>query len=422
MGDAINTSELGELGARTVAIVSNDLGYVTSFRGPVIERLRRRGCSVTVIAPASSERAADRAAELGAEWIDWRLRKWSRNPLHDVGALAALVGALRRLRPQAIYADTIKPVVFALAAGRVVGTPRRVVMLPGLGYAFIEEGGLARRATALSARLAYGLALPSAHKVIFHNPDDAALFLRHGLVRDPARAEQIDGSGVDLSHFARQPAPPGPPVFGMISRLLRDKGVAEYAAAARLVRRRFPAARFLLAGRLDANPAAIPEADLRGWISAGDIDFLGELADVRPTLAACHAFVLPSYREGLPRTCLEAMAVGRAIVASDAPGCREVVVEGLNGRLAAPRDAGALADVLRDLAGDVGAMARMGAASRRLCEARFDVEIIAERMANLITGGSAAPDHEVCADGSGVRQAELTQKPAKPRHRLLAAR
>jgi glycosyltransferase involved in cell wall biosynthesis len=188
---------------------------------------------------------------------------------------------------------------------------------------------------------------------------------------------QVGGSGVDLARFASAPLPPGPPTFLLIARLLRDKGVVEYVEAARRVRKRRPDARFQLLGPLDPNPAAISRAELEAWVAEGAIEYLGETRDVRPYLAKATVYVLPSYyREGLPRSIVEAMAMGRPIITTDAPGCRETTVDGQNGYLVPSRDSAALAAAAMRFADDPALAHAMGRRSRQIAEARFDVNRI----------------------------------------------
>ena len=232
----------------------------------------------------------------------------------------------------------------------------------------------------LLLRRLYALALRQARVVFFQNPDDEALFRRLGLVGSGQFVQRINGSGVKLSHYAPAPFPASPPVtFLMISRLLRDKGVVEYVEAARAVRATNPEARFRLLGGLDPNPSAIKKEELAAWQAEGIIEYLGTVQDVRPALAACHVYVLPSYAEGTPRSVLEAMATGRPILTTDVPGCRETVNPGSNGVLVKARDAGALAEGMRGMierAKSPGTLETMGQASRELAEQKFDVRAV----------------------------------------------
>jgi glycosyltransferase involved in cell wall biosynthesis len=373
-----------------VLVLCNDLVYLLNFRTPLIEEMTARGCAVTVVGPPPTGAQSEALARLSVAFKPWRLRKTGRNPLAEAASFLALVAIVRRVRPDILFAYAIKPVIYGLWAAALSRVPRRVAMITGLGYAFIEGKGLKRRLTRLVATLAYRSALARANRVIFQNRDDEVHFRELGVVRGAERTALVAGSGVDLDAYRFEPLPPGPPSFLMVARLLRDKGVYEYAEAARLVRRQIPDARFRLAGDGDENPAAVGKAEIARWAEEGVIEPLGHLDDVRPALAACQVFVLPSYREGLPRTALEALATGRAIVTTDVPGCRDTVEPGRNGWLAAPRDAESLARAMLQAAADPAVLTAMGERSRALAEARFDARKVARDTAGLILGSGQA--------------------------------
>jgi glycosyltransferase involved in cell wall biosynthesis len=284
---------------------------------------------------------------------------------------------MRRIRPDVVLAYTIKPVIYGSLAAAVAGVPRRFALVTGLGYAFTgERGGLL---TGLIRRL-YRIALERVHKVFFQNPDDQALFRQLGILRNGTPSVVVNGSGVDVGDYAVGPLPEGPARFLMIGRLLGDKGVREYAEAARRVRAVHPEAGFGLVGWIDENPDAIAQSELDAWVAEGCIEFEGRLADVRPAIAACSVYVLPSYREGTPRTVLEAMAMGRPIITTDAPGCRETVVDGDNGFLVPVKSVDALVGAMLRFIDDPGLAPRMGARSRRVAEDKYDVHKVNEVM------------------------------------------
>uniref|UniRef100_UPI0025E396F7 sugar transferase n=1 Tax=Deinococcus sp. TaxID=47478 RepID=UPI0025E396F7 len=310
--------------------------------------------------------------------------------------LLALRTRLHALQPDLVLAYTIKPVVYGLIAARAAGVKRRYALVTGLGYSFQGAGMRRRLLSALTAGL-YRTALHGARRVIFQNPDDWALFVERKLVT-VAQTALVNGSGVDLNQFAPVPLPEAP-VFLLIARLLRDKGISEYVEAARQVRARHPQARFQLVGPLDPSPDSYTQADLDAWQAEGVIEYLGELRDVRPALAECRIYVLPSYREGTPRTVLEAMALGRPVITTDAPGCRETVTEGVNGFLVPVGDAGALADRMDALIGDPALAARMGAAGLALARQKYDVELVNRSM--LVALELLAPEPRVSLSRPG---------------------
>ena len=290
-----------------------------NFRGPLLDCLRDRGHEVLAAAPEDENAAAVRK-ELGEKGIELHTVPMARggmNPLADMATLRALQKLMREHSPTAVIAYTAKPVIYAGMAARSVGGIRFFPMITGLGYAFTEGAGLRRRVLQRVVRGLYRRGLAGADTVIFQNPDDQALFQELGLVPSGASSVRVYGSGVDTERFPRHQLPEAP-VFLMLARLLGDKGVREYAEAARRVRAEFPQARFLLAGPMDPNPAAINDDELERWVGEGAIEYLGALDDVQAALQDCRFYVLPSYREGTPRSVLEAMATGRPVITTDA--------------------------------------------------------------------------------------------------------
>lgn len=302
--------------------------------------------------------------------------------LADLASLRALWRLFRELRPDVFLGYTIKPVIYGTLAAAVAGVPHRFAMITGLGYAFGRQEAKQRLVGGI-ARALYRLALARAERVFFQNPDDLTLFRDGGLLRSGEQAVIINGSGVDTDFFRTVPLP-SLPVFLFIGRLLVDKGVREYAAAARVLRERHPQVRCLLVGWLDENPATIEAAELERWTADGDVEFLGRLDDVRPVFEQCSVYVLPSYREGTPRTVLEAMAMGRAVITTDAPGCRETVTDGENGFLVPVGDAVALADAMQRLVDEPALAERMGERGRRVAEDKYDVRKVNARILQTI--------------------------------------
>jgi glycosyltransferase involved in cell wall biosynthesis len=221
----------------------------------------------------------------------------------------------------------------------------------------------------------YSVAFASVHRVFFQNPDDQGLFLRRGLIQAD-KAFRVNGTGVDLQRLKPVPAVTVPMTFLMMARLLREKGVYEFVSAARAVRRRHPAARFILLGDVDSNPGSLQREEVEAWVRDGTIEWPGHVDDVRPWIAASSVYVLPSYREGVPRSTQEAMAMGRAIITTDAVGCRETVRDGYNGFLVPVRDSESLAAAMLRFIDSPDLVTQMGAASREIAEERFDIDRI----------------------------------------------
>lgn len=355
----------------TILLVSNRAWNLANFRRPIIESFLAEG--YRVVCAGGRDGHEDALRDLGAEFVPLPVDAAGRSPLADARLLLALIALLRRDRPSALLTFTIKPNIYGLLAARACAIPA-IPTISGLGSSFLG-GGLTG---AIAARL-YRVALAHAKSVVFQNADDRDLFAGRGLV-DREACRLVPGSGIDLGHF--RPAPietAGQVRFLLIGRLLRDKGLEEYVAAARLLRSQGARARFALLGPDGGNnPTAVPMTDVERWDADGTIDYLGASDDVRPHIAAAHCVVLPSYREGLPRSLLEGAAMARPLIATDVPGCRDVVDNGVNGLLCAPRSAADLARAMGEMLGlDDAARGAMGRAGRRMAEKLYDQRLVA---------------------------------------------
>jgi glycosyltransferase involved in cell wall biosynthesis len=352
--------------------VFNDAAFFVSHRLPVALGARDAGYEVHVATPPGAAEVA--LAEEGLEHHPIPLDRRGSDPRHELGTLASLARLYRRLRPRLIEHATIKPVLYGGIVARFSGIPAVVSWMTGLGYVFISRG---RRASLARAGIEAGYRLALRHRrarVIFENPDDRGLFVSRGLVYGD-QTRLIRGAGVDMTVFRPRPEPVGIPTAVLASRMLRDKGVVEFVEAARMLRARGRAARFVLVGGTDpGNPAAVPEATLRQWADSGVVEWVGQREDMPAVIAGANVVCLPSYREGLPKVLVEAAAAGRAIVTTDVPGCREVVRPEENGLLVPPREAAPLATALERLLGDARLRSRMGARGREIAEAEFAVE------------------------------------------------
>jgi glycosyltransferase involved in cell wall biosynthesis len=360
-----------------ILLIAGLADSLINFRGPLIAALQAKGLDVHVAAPDlpanSTVRLQLQAMGLTVHQVP--MLRTGTNPLADLRTAWALWRLMGQIAPGMVLGYTIKPVIYGTLAAWLAGVPQRFALITGLGYAF-QGGGQRSRLQALVQRL-YGLALARAQRVFFQNPDDLALFQKRGILQPHTPVCVVNGSGVDVASFAVKPLPEaalaGAVRFLFIGRLLGDKGVREYAQAARLLKRSHPQVQCALVGWIDSNPNAISQAELDGWVADGSIEFFGRLADVRPAIEACSVYVLPSYREGTPRTVLEAMAMGRAIVTTDAPGCRETVVHGDNGFLVPVQDAEALAQAMRRFIEEPDLQTSMGARARQMAEDKYDV-------------------------------------------------
>lgn len=360
----------------TFLLIASFADSILSFRGPLLDALLARGLSVHVAAP---DLPADclmrqRLEARGIQVHDIPLRRTGTNPLADATTLLHLWQLMRRIHPQFVLGYTIKPVIYGSLAALLAQVPQRFALVTGLGYLFqseVDEGDNRSRLRSLVQPL-YSLALRCTHKVFLQNPDDQALFRSLGILPPATPSVVVNGSGVDVAEYEVAPLPKAPH-FLLIARLLGDKGVREYAEAARRIRARYPQAVFSLVGWIDETPNAIAPQELDAWVADGTCNYLGRLSDVRPAIAACTVYVLPSYHEGTPRTVLEAMAMGRAIITTDAPGCRETVVDGDNGFLVPVKAVDELVGAMQRFIEEPELAARMGARARQIAEEKYDV-------------------------------------------------
>lgn len=285
------------------------------------------------------------------------------------------------MKPDVVLSYTAKPVIYGTLAAALAAVPKRFSLITGLGYAFTGQARGLRAGIKAVLMMLYRSALARSSLTFFQNPDDLALFRQLDLLPAGAQTRIINGSGIDVESFNLSPMPPAQSLtFLLIARLLGDKGVREYAKAAKALRKLHPNIRCQLVGWIDGNPDAISQVELDDWVASGDIEFLGRLSDVRPAISGCHVYVLPSYREGTPRTVLEAMAMGRPIITTDAPGCRQTVMDGDNGFLVPVRSAQALEQAMLRFIESPDLLARMGRRSREIAEDKFDVHKVNQVM------------------------------------------
>jgi glycosyltransferase involved in cell wall biosynthesis len=363
-----------------VLITVNAAWNIWNFRRSLVAALIKAGHRVTVLAPA--DESMEKLAALGCHVLPLEMDVKGLNPAADLGLTLRLRRLIRQERPDVILSYTIKNNIFGALAARGLGTPF-LPTVTGLGTAFLSGGALQR-----VAEILYRLAFRRLPFVFFQNGDDSGLFLARGLVR-AGQVRHLPGSGIDLARFAPAPMPDpdgGAPVFLMIARLLRDKGVREFVDAARLIHAAGIPARFQLVGAAGAdNRSAISLPEVEGWVAEGLVEYPGPQADVRPFIRAATCVVLPSYREGAPRTLIEASAMARPVIATDVPGCRAVVKEGETGFLCQPRDARSLAETIeRFLSLPPETQARMGQAARSLMERDYDEAFVIDAYLSAI--------------------------------------
>ena len=356
-----------------VALLGCVSSSLTAFRGRLIDQLLERGHQVIGCAADHDPEVEAALRAKGAAFEQVRLDRTGLDPWRDLGSIMALRRTFAKLKPDVLLAYTMKPMVYGSVAARLAGVRRVFTMVEGLGYAFADGDERRRRLLRLIQSPLYRLAFGLSQASFVLNPDDRDFLRERGLAAPGHELVLLDGIGIDLDHYAPSPAPAGPPHFLLIGRLIRDKGIATFAAAARRVKALHPHARFTLLGGFDDSPGAIEPQQVAAWQAEGLLDYAGTTDDVRPFIRNASVFVLPSsYREGVPRSSLEALAMGRAIVTTDAPGCRETVKHGENGFLVAKHDVEGLAEALCRFAADPTLAAKMGSAGRQLAERRFD--------------------------------------------------
>ncbi len=375
---------------RCIAVVTNSDAYLYRFRAPLVKALVRRGVEVFAVAPAGPY--AKRIEDTGAKFVPWNLGRRSLNPISELRTIVELAQIYRRVRPDLVQHFTVKPNLYGALAAKLAGVPLMFCGITGTGYAF-ASGKLSRAPLRTVVSTWYKCCALLSARLVFQTEADVELVLGKGeLFASKARVNP-GGSGVDVRGFnpnaiseARLVAlreeigvPDGSLVITMASRLLWDKGVAEYAEAARLVKQSLPDVHFLLAGTPDmGNPDSVGDADVKRWREEGIIQPVGHIEDMPALLAVSDVAVLPSYAEGVPRVLLESAAMARPIVGTDIPGVRAIVEDEVNGLLVPVRDAKSLAQAIECLLGSEDLRLQYGAAGRAKAEREFDDRLVAE--------------------------------------------
>jgi glycosyltransferase involved in cell wall biosynthesis len=365
---------------RLLFIVSEDW-YFVSHRLHMGKAAARAGYRVGVVTRVAQHRK--QIEEAGIDVIDWNLNRSSRNPFSELQAIAHLISAMRRFRPDLIHAVALKPVLYASLASRIVGPRRRVFALGGLGFVFASRRLLARLLRPLVIA-AFRLELAGEKTLlILQNPEDVAV-LTAARVIPGTRVHLIRGAGVDASVFRPQPEQDGPPLVILPARMLWDKGIADFVGCARALRSRGVAASFALVGERDPhNPECVSQEQLTQWVETGCVEWWGRCEDMPAVYARAHVVCLPSYHEGLPKVLLEAASCARPIVAYDIAGCREVVADGRNGILVPFRDTERLAQAINELLSNAELRRAMGAAGRERVLREFTQEGVAAETARV---------------------------------------
>ncbi len=332
---------------KNILIIASYGPSLINFRIHLIKKLLSKGYKVSIASPNDnfSDNLQEELRSLGVDINIFSLSRQGLNFLEDCKSIIEIYKIIKNLKPNIIISYTAKPVIYT---GIVLKFFKKISYYPlitGLGYTFSERNSIKFKILKYLMIKLYYEGLKSSSKIIFQNQDDQSLFLKYKIIKKKDFSCIVNGSGVDLESYPLTSLP-SKPIFLMIARLLVDKGVREYVEAAKIVCSRFSGIKFQLVGGLDQNPSAISANELQSFINQGDIEYLGELKSVQPILKSCKYYVLPSYREGTPRSTLEALSTGRPIITTDTPGCRETVVHEKNGLLVPIKDSVALANAM----------------------------------------------------------------------------
>jgi len=368
-----------------VALIAVEAMSHCKFRAPLIRALTVRGVKVSVLASNFEVSSKARISELGAEPVDITMARTGMNPFTDMRDTFRLVSTLSRLKPEIVLSSFIKPVIFGTLAAWLARVPRRIAMIEGLGFVYTDNGvapGIKTRSLRAMVSSLYRLALKRAHRVIFLNPDDMNDFSSLQIV-DRDKATLLGGIGVDLEEWTCKTPVSEPIRFLFVGRLLDEKGINDFIEAARIMKRSRSNIEFVVLGAVDSNPGSISTEQMNECVKFNLLIWPGHV-HVKPWICRSSVFVLPSYREGLPRSTQEAMAMGRPVITTDVPGCRQTVVDGRNGYLVPVRDPEALANAMIRFVDYPELIAQMGKESRRLAEERFDVHEVNARLIQIL--------------------------------------
>ncbi|UOX39755.1 hypothetical protein [Planktothrix phage Pag-JY44] len=363
-----------------VVLVGSFAPSLVNFRGPLLRDLVAAGHEVWGMAPENDPEVVAQLAEMGVKYKPIPFVRVSINPMDDWKGAKALAKELAEMKADAVLCYTLKIAIWGTMAAFWAGVPRRTALITGFGTAFLTAGLKGR----LLKTVAEGLlrwSMKKATAVIVQNPDDQQALVDMG-VKGPIQV--VNGSGIDLSTFEEKPLPSGPTRFLMIGRILVEKGVMEYAQAAEIVKKKHPEVHFDLLGYYEERSNAITQTEIDRWKSEGILDWHGQQPDVKPYIAACHVYVLPSYREGTPRSVLEALAVGRPIITTDTNGCRSTIDHGVHGLLVPVKDSAALAEAMLKMIETPGLIEKMAAVARPRALDKYEVGKVNQDMMRIM--------------------------------------
>ena len=369
-----------------ILIVSNYAPSLINFRLPLIKKFLDQGHKVSVAAPNRkfSDNLRNQLIDLNININIFSLSRSGMNFFQDYKSFHEIRLIIKNTKPNIVIAYNSKPVIYVGIILKKFPKINYYPLITGLGYTFTSVETFKRKIFKYLMTKLYQLGLKSSAKIIFQNTDDKNLFHKLNIIKNNQLTAVVNGSGVNLNEYPFS-ALPSNPIFLMISRLLVDKGVREYVKAASLVRSRFPNATFQLVGYLDENPSSVSNDELQSWVKKGDIQYLGEIDSAQYVLKLCRFYVLPSYREGTPRSTLEALSTGRPIITTDVPGCRETVIHKKNGLLVPPKNAEALAKAMISLLEKEDKIIQeMGKESYLIAKKKYQIEKVNKSILSII--------------------------------------
>ncbi|ABE74418.1 glycosyltransferase family 4 protein [Psychrobacter cryohalolentis] len=371
-----------------IVIIGTVASSFYGFRSELIKTLRAKQHTVYAFTSEYSQSDLKRIEELGAIPVTYQLNRGGLNPLADIIATYALSKKIKSIAPDIVFSYFSKPVIFGTLAAKIAKVPRIIGMLEGLGYTFTEQPNqVSKKSQAIKAAqvFLYKIALPRLDKIIFLNPDDPKDLLKEYSI-EVKQVEVLGGIGLNLENYPYSGAYPTQPTFIFVARLLAEKGIHHYISAAKIVKSKYPEAKFIVLGAIDKEAlGALKDFELKQFVEDGIIEHPGHVNDVSKWIAKSSVFVLPSYyREGVPRSTQEAMAIGRAVITTDVPGCRETVIDGVSGFLIEKWNPQALAEKVIYFIEHPEQIKKMGYESYKIAQEKFDADKVNKRLIAML--------------------------------------
>jgi len=365
-----------------IVVFGNYPRWLIQFRGPMLKKMKEKGHCVYACAPFASEDVKTQLSDIGVKYTHIPLFREGLNPLNELKTLICFYLFLLKIKPDCLFVYTVKPVIFGSFAAKLAGINKIVSMIEGLGFVYTESDSGSSSWLKFCVNFLYRISLKFSSKILFLNQDDYSYFSDSKLI-DKNQGVVLDGTGVDLEYYCPVPLPERIS-FVMIARLIKEKGVYEYVRAAEIIKDEFPWVEFTLVGWIDEHPSSFSLKELGQLLAKGCVNYVGRLEDVRPAIRGASVYVLPSYREGLPRTIQEAMAMARPIITTDVPGCRQTVVNGVNGFKVPPRNIQKLAEAMKKFIINPELVGKMGYQSRIMAVSRFNKDDITEKIMKIM--------------------------------------